>query len=148
MLTLLLHPLSWSHVYIPVLPEALLGVLAAPMPFLIGVHNSFVDGTEMDVAPYVVQVTHTPLPQQGEDGGMHPRSWLVCPENIRVYYRCAWHDGPRSSPKSVQLLVVFFRRTRLVKAPGVVGGGLFLGGDCFFYVGSCADWKPRPRLGM
>lgn len=56
MLALVLYPLSWSHVYIPVLPEALLGVLAAPMPFLIGVHRSFVEDTEMDVAPYVVQV--------------------------------------------------------------------------------------------
>ncbi|CBJ25874.1 conserved unknown protein [Ectocarpus siliculosus] len=55
-LSLVLYPLSWSHVYIPVLPEALLGVLAAPMPFLIGVHRSFVEGTDMDVAPYVVQV--------------------------------------------------------------------------------------------
>lgn len=41
MLALLLYPLSWSHIYIPVLPEALLGVLAAPMPFLIGVHRFF-----------------------------------------------------------------------------------------------------------
>ncbi|CAM9708738.1 unnamed protein product, partial [Scytosiphon promiscuus] len=55
-LALVLYPLSWSHVYIPVLPEALLGVLAAPMPFLIGVHRSFVEDTGMDVAPYVVQV--------------------------------------------------------------------------------------------
>ncbi|CAN0321978.1 unnamed protein product, partial [Ectocarpus fasciculatus] len=55
-LTLVLYPLSWSHVYIPVLPETLLGVLAAPMPFLIGVHRSFVEDTGMDVAPYVVQV--------------------------------------------------------------------------------------------
>ncbi|CAN0048141.1 unnamed protein product, partial [Phaeothamnion confervicola] len=32
----LLYPLGWTHVYIPVLPEALLGVLAAPMPYLVG----------------------------------------------------------------------------------------------------------------
>ncbi|CAN0451818.1 unnamed protein product, partial [Laminaria digitata] len=38
-LALLLFPFNWTHVYIPVLPEALLGVLAAPMPFLIGVHR-------------------------------------------------------------------------------------------------------------
>lgn len=53
----MLYPLSWSHVYIPVLPEALLGVLAAPMPFLIGVHRNFVEDSDLDVAPYVVQVT-------------------------------------------------------------------------------------------
>ncbi|CAN0370888.1 unnamed protein product, partial [Discosporangium mesarthrocarpum] len=38
-LALLLYPLCWSHVYIPVLPESLMGVLAAPMPFLMGVHR-------------------------------------------------------------------------------------------------------------
>ncbi len=37
----LIFPLVWTHVYIPVLPESLLGVLGAPMPYLIGFHSSF-----------------------------------------------------------------------------------------------------------
>ncbi len=37
----LIFPLVWTHVYIPVLPEFLLGVLGAPMPYLVGVHSSF-----------------------------------------------------------------------------------------------------------
>ncbi|CAM9959441.1 unnamed protein product [Ectocarpus sp. 12 AP-2014] len=74
-LTLVLYPLSWSHVYIPVLPEALLGVLAAPMPFLIGVHRSFVEGTGMDVAPYVVQVDldNDVVEMGGEEAATMPR---------------------------------------------------------------------------
>ncbi|CAM9142204.1 unnamed protein product [Chrysoparadoxa australica] len=54
-LTLLLFPLSWTHVYIPVLPESLLGVLTAPMPFLVGVHKSFLHAST-DIPDTVVQV--------------------------------------------------------------------------------------------
>lgn len=36
-----IFPLKWTHVYIPILPRQLLGVLAAPLPFLVGVHSSF-----------------------------------------------------------------------------------------------------------
>eukprot|EP01036_Dinobryon_divergens_P027068 gene27068-35782_t len=35
----LMYPLTWSHAYIPVLPYPLLGVLGAPVPFLIGLHT-------------------------------------------------------------------------------------------------------------
>ena len=38
-ITSLLYPLRWSHVYIPILPAPLFGVLHAPMPFLIGLHT-------------------------------------------------------------------------------------------------------------
>ena len=33
----LLYPMTWQHIYIPVIPECLLDYLHAPMPFLIGV---------------------------------------------------------------------------------------------------------------
>ena len=36
----LLYPFQWQHVYIPVLPTPLVGVLNAPMPFLIGCQTS------------------------------------------------------------------------------------------------------------
>jgi len=39
-ITSLLYPFRWPHVYIPVLPLGLLGVMHAPMPFLIGCHSS------------------------------------------------------------------------------------------------------------
>ena len=35
----LMYPLTWSLAYIPVLPYPLLGVLGAPVPFLIGLHT-------------------------------------------------------------------------------------------------------------
>ena len=39
-LSALLFPFSWQHVYIPILPERLLDVLQAPVPFLIGIDAS------------------------------------------------------------------------------------------------------------
>ena len=33
----LLYPMSWQHIYIPVLPKHLIEYLSAPMPYLIGV---------------------------------------------------------------------------------------------------------------
>lgn len=40
-ITSLLFPLNWAHAYIPILPLQLIEVLAAPFPFIVGVHESF-----------------------------------------------------------------------------------------------------------
>ena len=37
-----IYPLKWSHVYIPILPVSLIGVLGAPVPFQVGIHSSFI----------------------------------------------------------------------------------------------------------
>ena len=35
-----LHPLIWSHIYVPYLPDALLDIMQSPVPFLVGrLHN-------------------------------------------------------------------------------------------------------------
>ncbi|KAL1114877.1 hypothetical protein AAG570_007701 [Ranatra chinensis] len=39
-LTALMYPFKYTHVYIPLLPEALVEVLSTPTPFLIGIHSS------------------------------------------------------------------------------------------------------------
>lgn len=39
-LSLLLHPLRWAHVYIPVVPYSLVEAVEAPTPFLMGLHSS------------------------------------------------------------------------------------------------------------
>ncbi|XP_053574208.1 DENN domain-containing protein 1B isoform X2 [Bombina bombina] len=39
----LLYPMYWQHIYIPTLPPHLLDYCSAPMPFLIGVHNSLME---------------------------------------------------------------------------------------------------------
>ncbi|RLN70477.1 hypothetical protein BBJ28_00004910 [Nothophytophthora sp. Chile5] len=43
----LLHPLVWSHVYVPVLPLALRGCLHCPTPFIFGLHDAYVRRSEM-----------------------------------------------------------------------------------------------------
>ncbi|GAM18632.1 hypothetical protein SAMD00019534_018070 [Acytostelium subglobosum LB1] len=37
----LLHPFSWPHVYVPILPELLLEYIYSPFPFIMGVHKSY-----------------------------------------------------------------------------------------------------------
>jgi len=39
-LTSLMYPFKYSHVYIPLLPAALIEVLSSPTPFIMGVHSS------------------------------------------------------------------------------------------------------------
>lgn len=39
-LTALMYPFRYSHVYIPLLPAALIEVLSTPTPFVMGVHSS------------------------------------------------------------------------------------------------------------
>ncbi|EGG13647.1 WD40 repeat-containing protein [Cavenderia fasciculata] len=40
-LTTLLHPFTWPHVYVPILPELLLEYVYSPFPFIMGVHRSY-----------------------------------------------------------------------------------------------------------
>lgn len=42
----LINPLSWQHIYIPVLPPKMIDYCSAPMPFLIGVHSSLMPSIE------------------------------------------------------------------------------------------------------
>lgn len=47
-LTALMYPFRYSHVYIPLLPAALVEVLSTPTPFVMGVHSSLkTDVSEM-----------------------------------------------------------------------------------------------------
>lgn len=39
-LTALMYPFRYTHVYIPLLPAALIEVLSTPTPFVMGVHSS------------------------------------------------------------------------------------------------------------
>lgn len=39
-LTALMYPFRYTHVYIPLLPAALIEVLSTPTPFIMGVHSS------------------------------------------------------------------------------------------------------------
>jgi hypothetical protein len=41
--TILLYPLLWQHIFIPIMPQHLKDYCAAPMPFLMGVHSSLME---------------------------------------------------------------------------------------------------------
>ncbi|EFA86527.1 WD40 repeat-containing protein [Heterostelium album PN500] len=40
-LSSLLHPFTWPHVYVPILPELLLEYVYSPFPFIMGIHKSY-----------------------------------------------------------------------------------------------------------
>jgi len=39
----MIFPLSWQHIYVPVLPPSLLNYVCAPMPYIVGVIKSCMD---------------------------------------------------------------------------------------------------------
>jgi len=46
-LTSLIYPFHWHHVYIPLLPSACIEFITAPVPFIMGTHQSFLEGIEI-----------------------------------------------------------------------------------------------------
>lgn len=70
----LLYPFTWSHVYIPVLPEGLEQVLQAPMPFIVGMTTNMRQRVEdyamtedivevnVDANEIVIAASNRPLP--------------------------------------------------------------------------------------
>lgn len=44
-----LFPMSWQHIFIPILPEHLIDYLLAPMPFLVGVPRSVMEVIEFEL---------------------------------------------------------------------------------------------------
>lgn len=53
-LTALMYPFRYTHVYIPLLPAALVEVLSTPTPFIMGVHSSL----KHEVAELVMKNDH------------------------------------------------------------------------------------------
>ena len=49
----LLFPMKWTHAYIPVLPNFLVPILSAPMPFLCGIDKNFLARTLEDLSQEV-----------------------------------------------------------------------------------------------
>jgi hypothetical protein len=54
--TSLLYPLTWTHAYIPILPKKLIGMLAAPFPFVTGIHTSYLESHTKDICEETVVV--------------------------------------------------------------------------------------------
>ena len=71
----LIFPFRWPHVYIPLLPRSLLDFLFAPMPFIIGMHHSYVRGhldTELMHDVIVVDLDANTLRHQTAGGSVSP----------------------------------------------------------------------------
>ena len=56
-LRLLLHPIKWCHVYVPLVPEVMMDhVVGCPTPFLMGMHRKTYLSREADFPPDIVRV--------------------------------------------------------------------------------------------
>lgn len=54
--TSLIYPLSWAHAYAPILPIQYLGMLDAIVPFVLGIHSSFLSLPECSISNETVCV--------------------------------------------------------------------------------------------
>ena len=52
----LLYPLTWSHVYIPLLPQIATTILSAPVPYFCGVHRDVLPSALMDMSQETIIV--------------------------------------------------------------------------------------------
>lgn len=43
----LIFPFTWQHVYVPILPASLVHFLDAPVPYLMGLHRSYEDRSDL-----------------------------------------------------------------------------------------------------
>ena len=55
-ITSLIYPLHWVHVYVPVLPLPLIGILAAPLPFIVGILTSMMEEDDCYIGEETVRV--------------------------------------------------------------------------------------------
>lgn len=52
----LIYPLSWSHVYLPVVPIQLLNLIEAPVPFLLGTHADNLNVINSDILNDIILI--------------------------------------------------------------------------------------------
>ena len=55
-ITSLIYPLTWCNSYVPVLPRQLLRALEAPFPFILGIHSSFLQGSDCLIGNETVRI--------------------------------------------------------------------------------------------
>jgi len=77
----LLYPLTWQHIFIPVLPTAMLSYACAPMPYVLGIlsrHISALEREPVEDALYVNLDTGKILGgPDGADGAAPPLPRLI-----------------------------------------------------------------------
>ena len=62
-----IYPLKWSHVYIPILPVSLIGVLGAPVPFQVGIHSSFIRTSDPEKTLTVSDIENSLLIRESQN---------------------------------------------------------------------------------
>ncbi|KAJ6254814.1 receptor mediated endocytosis [Anaeramoeba flamelloides] len=73
----LIKPFIWRYIYIPILPERLVGAVCAPMPFILGIHRSM-EGVFEDME--TEDFTYVDLDERFVD--TDPTDLLLLPSNL------------------------------------------------------------------
>jgi len=79
----LLFPLVWQGAYIPIMPSVMTDILDAPVPFLVGLHSSYLDNTLPEHRPrgvVFVDLDHDVVHLGLEDDSPHRRVPPCLPE--------------------------------------------------------------------
>lgn len=70
-LTYLLFPFYWRHIYIPVLPKKLVDFVCAPMPFIMGIHRSYIPDELMLSGVFLIDLDNNSILSDQEGGLLH-----------------------------------------------------------------------------
>lgn len=90
----LIYPLVWSHVYIPVLPYAMLMVMQAPLPYLIGIHEdtfrlAIEEGYEIPPTAVVVDLDRNKVMVSSKDFAIMELPMHDCKKLLGRIQQCA-----------------------------------------------------------
>lgn len=84
----LLYPLTWCHIYTPVLPKQLLSVLQCPAPFMVGLLASYAVSLPKAVR-LIIDLDHQTLEGWSIDNIQLPRAFRIAEEKLDgLLYDC------------------------------------------------------------
>lgn len=102
-----MYPLKWAHVYVPVVPSSLLGLIEAPVPFILGTHKNWLpliptdclcDVVVIDCDAGLVIRNSVQIPSWPAD----IRRWLMMGINMIMYTHFGTDDLDRGAASSHQ----------------------------------------------
>ncbi|XP_038045770.1 DENN domain-containing protein 1B-like isoform X2 [Patiria miniata] len=140
----LLYPLYWQHIYIPVMPAHLIDYCCAPMPFLVGVHSSFMPQVKKMALDEVVilnadnNIIETPF----EDlQTLPPEAVSQLKKNLKNTELCNGDGVARSFLKVLVYLLGGYREA--IRSKTVTGNEYVLDRDVFV---QCRSTHMQPFL--
>ena len=111
----LLYPFSWQHVFVPILPEAMVHICCSPSPYIVGLLPSSLDtvlqfGEEMEEAIIFSLDDRKFIRRAGDEEHLLPSKLQAALESLLT--GCdkpdTWRDNPEMSDVVIEAFVRFF----------------------------------------